>query len=129
MLRSCFYVRFVTLFSDSQSESAQGLIWLLSFVCVSADVSSRPRITFSAFQATEELQLESDRRFRLEEALRCARICVRCGHPRVFITGNLYGFNFWHNQMSNCFFTSDNLSAGSPTHHPRELSRESSRTR
>ena len=39
------------------------------------------------FQATEELKLESDRRFRLEEALRCARICVRCGHPRVFITG------------------------------------------
>ena len=97
--------------------------------CISADVSSRPRVTFSVFQATEELKLESDRRFRLEEALRCARICVRCGHPRVFITGNVYGFNFWHNQMSNCFFTSDNLSAGSPTHHPRELSRESSRTR
>ena len=30
---------------------------------------------------------------------------------------------------SNCGFSSDNLSAGSPTHHPRELSRESSRNR
>jgi hypothetical protein len=39
------------------------------------------------FQTQEELKIESDRRYRLEEALRCARICVRCGHPRVFITG------------------------------------------
>ena len=39
-------------------------------------------------QVTDELNVESDRRVKLEEALRCARVCVRCGHPRVFVTGN-----------------------------------------
>ena len=45
-------------------------------------------------QATDDLRAEKDRRIRLEEALRSARVCVRCGHPRVFITGNKFA-NFF----------------------------------
>jgi hypothetical protein len=39
-------------------------------------------------QAIEDLRIERDRRARLEEALRSARVCVRCGHPRVFVSGD-----------------------------------------
>jgi soluble cytochrome b562 len=39
-------------------------------------------------QAIEDLRIERDRRSRLEEALRSARVCVRCGHPRVFVSGD-----------------------------------------
>ena len=75
----------------------------LSKVCLFKSLTERNLLLFLAKfasimtlygQAIEDLRIERDRRSRLEEALRSARVCVRCGHPRVFVSGDCWHWNF-----------------------------------
>jgi hypothetical protein len=78
----------VFCFSDCEPDFEQGLLLGLPYVELFKNDVDLYHVLFKISQASEDLRAERDRRSKLEEALRSARVCVRCGHPRVFITGD-----------------------------------------